>query len=136
MKLYSLHANFEWKLAQKWVMTWFSKTRKGPYCHITLRKYQKCCKQMNFYLSKFKFENGLKPKTYIFGTFLRQTAPRKRNPKKGGNIFADSEPCIKYGYFGTRVSRWSKWNGGVIIFSHTFLTNVLIAGKPLYAHNN
>ena len=66
----------------KIVMTWFSKTRRGPSCHITFQKFQKCCTKITFDLSKFKFQNGLKPKTNIFGTFLRQTAPLKPNQKK------------------------------------------------------
>ena len=90
---------------------------------VVFQKYHEFCKKLTFDLSKFKFQNWLKPKTYIFGTFLR---PKK----KFANIIADSEPCIKYKDFGTWVSRWSKWNGGATIFSHFFLSYGLITGKP------
>ena len=36
------------------------------------------------------------------------------------NMIAFYEPHIKYGNFGTWISRWSKWNGVVTIFSHFF----------------
>ena len=78
---YSLPANIEWKLAHKRVMTWFSKLRKNPSCHITFPNIKSFAKKMTFYLSKIKFLNGLNPKTDNFGTFLRQTLPLQPNLK-------------------------------------------------------
>ena len=119
MKLYSLHANIEWKLAHKWVMTWFSKTRKGPSCHITFRKYQKRCMKIT---SEVQVSNRTKTKNIHFWDFFETNRSAEGKPqKKCQNVLADSEPWIKYGDFGTWVSRCSKWNCGVIICSHIFL---------------
>ena len=41
---------------------------KGPSCHIAFQKYQKCCIKLIH--------------LYIYGTFLRPTAPLKPNQKK------------------------------------------------------
>ena len=108
MKLYSLNANIEWKHSQKGVMTWCSKTRKGPSCHITFWKWSVARKY--FWFAKLQGLNGLKPKTYIFETFWDRQLHWSPSPPKRRD-------------FATKV-------GYVIIFPHIFLTNVLIAGKP------
>ena len=48
---------------------------------------------MTFEFSKFKCHYELKPN--------KQAALLQPNKNKCVNIFADSEPCIKYGDFGT-----------------------------------
>ena len=115
MKLYSLCANIEWKFAHKWGLIWFSQTRKDPLSYHT-SEITKCCKKI-FDLSMFKFQNGLKPRKYISGAFLRKTAALQPNHKKCVIIFADYKPCTKYRDFGTSVRILSKRNGGLIFFT-------------------
>ena len=77
-------------------------SKQGPICSYNILKIPKVKKKNTLDLSKSKFQNGLKPKTYIFGYFLRQTATLQPNPQKMcQNIFADSERCIKYGDLST-----------------------------------
>ena len=81
-----------------------------------------------FYISKFKFQNGLKLKT----CFATKKSVEDKPPKTCTNIIADSESFKKYRDFGTWMGSWSKWNYGVITCWHIYLTNLLIAWKPSY----
>ena len=67
-----------------------------------------------------------------FGLFLDKQVCRSQTPKMCANIIADSETFKRYRNFDTLVGRWSNWNGGIIIFSHSFLTNVVITGSLSY----
>ena len=98
-------------------------SKQGPIFSYHISKIPKIGQKTDIWFLKFKFQSGVKQKTYIFGSFLRHTAPLQSNPpQKCINIFADSKPCITYKVFGTWVRRWSKWNAGVTIFSHFFTT--------------
>ena len=96
MKLYLLHTNIEWKLANKWVITWFSKNKEGPILSYNISKIPNVLPKKSIHLSKFKFEKGLKPKTHIFGLFGDKPLRWSQTPKKGYNMFADFKLCIKY----------------------------------------
>ena len=65
-------------------------------------KNTKVCKKDTLDWSKFKFQNGLKPKTHILGTFWDKPLCCSWT-QKNGNIFVDSKPCIRYGDFGNWV---------------------------------
>ena len=45
-------------------------SKQGPIFSYHIKKNKKCPKN-TFDLSKFKFQNGLKPQTYIFGSPLK-----------------------------------------------------------------
>ena len=61
---------------------------------------------MTFDLSSSRSKQTKTKDISFFGNFLRQTAPPKPNPKKKcDNVFAESEPCIKYGDIATLVNR-------------------------------
>ena len=63
MTLYSLHANLEWKLGHKKKFgLGYLKQRRAHLVISHFKKDQKCGRKMNFDLSKFKFQNGLKKK--------------------------------------------------------------------------
>ena len=119
-----LHANIEWKLAHKWVMTCFffskkKRKRKDPSCHIMFWKFRKFCKNISFDLSEFKFQNRLKTQNTHFRTFFLTNRTAAAKPKNKFYIFADSDLSINYRSFGTWVSRLSKKNWSLTIF-HTF----------------
>ena len=62
----------------------------------------------------------------ILGFFETNRSVGAKPLKSGANIIADSETFKRYRDFDTWVGRWSNWNGDVMIFSHFFLTNVVI----------
>ena len=105
------------------------KRRKDPSCHITFWKFRKFCKTISFDLSKFKFQNRLKPKTHILGLFLDKPH-RCIKIKKKFYIFAVSDLSLNYGSFGTWVSRLSKKNLSLIIFHTFFHVYGLVTRKP------
>ena len=47
-----------------------------------------------------------------------------------GNVIAESEQCKKYRDFGTIVSGWSKWNGGVNLSIVFFTITGWLPGSP------
>ena len=70
------------------------------------------------------------------GFFETNRSVGAKPQKECDNIIADSESFKQYGDFATWVGRWSRWNGGEIIFSHIYLSNVLIGWKPSYAKSD
>ena len=109
-------------------MNWLSKERKDSSFHNMSQKDQKLKRKLTFDIPKFKFQNGLECKTSIFRLFWDKQACRRKPLNKCANIIADSETFKRYVDFDTWVGRWLKWNDGIIIFSHYFLTNVVITG--------
>ena len=84
-----------------------------------------------FQSSSFKIDVNRKlPK---FGLFETNRSVGAKPLKRCANIIADSETFKRYGDFDTWVGRLSNWNGGVTIFSHYFLTNVVITGYLSYS---
>ena len=132
MKLIFLWPNLAWKFAYKWVMSWFSKQRKGTSCLTMSQKDQMFWRKYTFGILKFKFQtdlNKIKKKNFKFQGFFETNRPVGAKPlKKCTNIIADSETFRWNRDFETWVGRWSNWNGGVILLSHYFLTNVVITG--------
>ena len=82
------------------------------------QKDQKLKRKLNFDIPQFKFLNGLQQETFIsLLLFWDKYVCGSLNPKKCSNILANSESCKQFGDFGIWVGWWSKWNGGVKIFS-------------------
>ena len=111
---------------------WFG-FHKQTRTHLFISYFKdtkKLQKKNTFDLSNFQFQNKQIPKTYILGSFLDEPLHCSQNQKQLFlNIFADPDLCIKYRDFGTWVSRWSKWNGGLTICSHFLRNYGLITNK-------
>ena len=72
-------------------------SKQGPIFSYHISKIPKVLQKKDY-----DFSNGQIPKTYIFGSFFETNRSVAAHPKKKFvNIFADSEPCIKYRDFGT-----------------------------------
>ena len=131
MKLKSSCPNLARKLSYKLIMNWFSKERKGTSFHIISQKKPTVLKKIDFWYFKVQVSKWTRIENFqILFFFETNRSVGAKPPKRCANITANSEPFKQYGDVGTWVGRWSKWNGGVIIFSPIFLTNVLIAWKP------
>ena len=89
---------------------------------------------MDFGYSKVQVSKRTRMENFHFLGFFETNRPVGAKPlNKCANIIADSETFKRYGDFDTWVGRWLNWNDGIIIFSHYFLTNVVITGYLSYS---
>ena len=92
-------------------------------------KKQTVLKKIYFWYFKVQVSKWTQIENFqIIGFFDTNRSIQAQPKKRWANIIADSETFNLYRAFNTWVGRWSNWNGGVIIFSHNFLTNVVITG--------
>ena len=60
----------------------FQKKRKDTSCHIMSQKDKHFDRKITFNIPKFEFQNGIEPKTFNFGAFVRLTGLWEPNPQK------------------------------------------------------
>ena len=122
-KNFNLHVQiWHGSLPKNYLWTCFPKKERA-HLFISCPKKTKSFKE-NFLLilqsSSFKMDSNRK----LLNVGFFWDKPQKRC----ANIIADSDTFKRYRDFETWVGKWSNWNGGVIIFLHYFLTNVVITG--------
>ena len=103
--------------------------KEGHIFSYHVPKRPKILKKIDFWYFKVQVSKLTCIESFkILGFFETNRSVGAKPLKLCTNIIADSETFKRYGDFDTWVGRWSNWNGGVIIFSHYFLTNVVITG--------
>ena len=106
--------------------------RKDAACHNLFQKYRNFGKIWMLDFRKFKFHDRLQSKPDICKLFWDKLLHSSKTLHICLNIFADTEPCIKYGNFGIWFCEWSKLNTGANFLPH-FLPNYGVSiGKPSY----
>ena len=117
IKLLSLFPNSVWKLVKKGSMKWLSKERKD-----ISQKDQKFKWTLAFDVPKFKFQDGLKQRTYIFWALLRHIGLWEPNPQYNVQVFCrgsffvfDWNPgCVNKFTFSMSDTRMQGYYSGVV----------------------
>ena len=101
--------------------------KEGQILSFNVPKISTVLNKNGFNWSKFKFQNGLKLRTYIYWTCWDKPLGYSQTPKKVCKYYCRIWTVYKNGNFGTWNSKWSMWNGGVTIF-HTFF--IVVGWQP------
>ena len=103
--------------------------KEGHIFSYHVPKQPKVLKKIYFWYFKVQVSKWTRIENFQILDFCETNRSVGAKPQKRcANFIEDSETFQRYGDVDTSAGRWSNWNDGVIIFSHYFLTNVVITG--------